>query len=64
MEGPFLHRRGGLHRGLILGGTAGLGTIWWLLVIGPTVQVTMGLFDHSRLDSVWSDLTRRELPWG
>jgi uncharacterized membrane protein YczE len=50
--------------GLILGGTAGLGTVWWLLVIGPSVQLTMGIFGHSRLDSVWCDLTRRELPWG
>jgi len=47
--------------GLILGGTAGLGTIWWLLVIGPAVQFALGFFDHPRMDSLWSDLTRREL---
>ena len=50
--------------GLILGGTAGLGTVWWLLVIGPSVQLTMVIFGRSRLDSVWCDLTRREVPWG
>jgi uncharacterized membrane protein YczE len=50
--------------GLILGGTIGLGTVWWLLVMGPAVQLMMGLFNRSRIDSVWSDLTRRELPPG
>lgn len=46
--------------GVILGGTAGLGTIWWLLVIGPAVQVSMRLFDRSLPESAWSDLTRRD----
>ena len=47
--------------GLLLGGTAGLGTVWWLLVIGPAVQFAMGFFQHPPMDSFWSDLTRREL---
>lgn len=50
--------------GLILGGTVGLGTVWWLLVIGPAVQVGMRVFDRSLPESAWSDLTRRDLTRG
>lgn len=36
--------------GVVLGGTFGWGTIWWLLVIGPGVQWMLPRFDRNRLD--------------
>jgi uncharacterized membrane protein YczE len=47
--------------GSMLGGTIGFGTVWWLLVIGPSVQVSMRLFDRSLPELAWSDITRRDL---
>jgi uncharacterized membrane protein YczE len=47
--------------GFLLGGTIGLGTVWWLLVIGPAVQVSMAVFDRKLPESAWSDITRRDL---
>lgn len=35
--------------GLILGGTAGWGTVWWLLLIGPGVQWMLPKFDRGTL---------------
>jgi uncharacterized membrane protein YczE len=32
--------------GVVLGGTFGWGTVWWLLVIGPGVQSTLPRFDR------------------
>ncbi len=35
--------------GVVLGGTFGWGTVWWLLVIGPGVQWTLPRFDRGPL---------------
>lgn len=32
--------------GVVLGGTIGWGTVWWLVVIGPAVQWTLHRFDR------------------
>lgn len=42
--------------GAILGGTVGWGTVYWLLVIGPAVNVAMKFFSWSAVPSRWVDL--------
>lgn len=33
--------------GVLLGGTIGWGTAWWLIAIGPAVQISLSWFDRS-----------------
>jgi uncharacterized membrane protein YczE len=45
----FLIEATAFTAGVVLGGTFGWGTIWWLLVIGPGVQWMLPLFDRGPL---------------
>lgn len=45
----FLIEATAFTAGLALGGTVGWGTVWWLLVIGPGVQVMLPPFDRGEL---------------
>lgn len=42
--------------GAILGGTVGWGTVYWLVVIGPAVNLSMKFFSWPRVPSRWLDL--------
>ncbi|MXY10025.1 MAG: hypothetical protein F4Z00_10885 [Acidimicrobiaceae bacterium] len=42
--------------GAILGGTVGWGTVYWLLVIGPAVNLGMKFFSWPRVPSRWIDV--------
>ncbi len=42
--------------GAILGGTVGWGTVYWLLVIGPAVNLGMKFFSRPVVPSRWIDL--------
>ena len=42
--------------GAILGGTVGWGTIYWLVIIGPAVNLGMKFFSWSRVPSRWIDV--------
>lgn len=42
--------------GAILGGTVGWGTVYWLVVIGPAVNLGMMFFSWPRVPSRWLDL--------
>ena len=42
--------------GAILGGTVGWGTVYWLVVIGPAVNLGMRFFSWPRVPSRWIDM--------
>lgn len=42
--------------GAILGGTVGWGTVYWLVVIGPAVNLGMKFFSWPRVPSRWIDV--------
>lgn len=42
--------------GVILGGTVGWGTLYWLAVIGPAVQVAVGWFSLEPIPTRWTDV--------
>ena len=42
--------------GAILGGTVGWGTVYWLVVIGPAVNLSMKLFTWPTVPSRWIDV--------
>ena len=42
--------------GALLGGTIGWGTVFWLVTIGPAVEVAMRLFRHPPLAARWTDV--------
>ena len=42
--------------GAILGGTVGWGTVYWLLVIGPAVNLSMKFFSWTAVPSRWVDV--------
>lgn len=42
--------------GVILGGTVGWGTLYWLAVIGPAVQVAVGWFSLEPIQTRWTDV--------
>ena len=42
--------------GAILGGTVGWGTVYWLLVIGPAVNLSMKVFSWPEVPSRWIDV--------
>ena len=42
--------------GAILGGTVGWGTVYWLLVIGPAVNLSMKFFTWPAVPSRWIDV--------
>lgn len=45
----FLIEATAFGAGVLLGGTVGWGTVWWLLVIGPGVQWMLAPFDRGDL---------------
>lgn len=42
--------------GVVLGGTVGWGTLYWLAVIGPAVQVAVGWFSLEPIPTRWTDV--------
>lgn len=42
--------------GVVLGGTVGWGTLYWLAVIGPAVQVAVGWFSLEPMPTRWTDV--------
>lgn len=42
--------------GVVLGGTVGWGTLYWLAVIGPAVQVAVGWFSLEPMQTRWTDV--------
>ena len=42
--------------GVVLGGTVGWGTLYWLAVIGPAVQVAVGWFSLKPMPTRWTDV--------
>ncbi len=42
--------------GVALGGTVGWGTLYWLAVIGPAVQVAVGWFSLEPMQTRWTDV--------
>ena len=42
--------------GAILGGRVGWGTVYWLLMIGPAVNLSMKFFAWSEVPSRWIDV--------
>lgn len=42
--------------GVVLGGTVGWGTLYWLAVIGPAVQVAVGWFSLKPMQTRWTDV--------
>lgn len=48
--------------GMLLGGTVGIGTVWWLLMIGPAVQVMLGQFSRGPIESRWTDVLGHRVP--
>lgn len=50
--------------GVVLGGTVGWGTLYWLAVIGPAVQVAVGWFSLEPMQTRWTDVlgTRLDPP--
>ena len=42
--------------GVVLGGTVGWGTLYWLAVIGPAVQVAVGWFNLEPMPTRWTDV--------
>lgn len=44
--------------GVALGGTIGWGTVYWLAVIGPAVQIAVGWFGLATIETRWTDVLR------
>lgn len=42
--------------GVVLGGTVGWGTLYWLAVIGPAVQAAVGWFSLEPIPTRWTDV--------
>ena len=42
--------------GVVLGGTVGWGTLYWLAVIGPAVQMAVGWFSLEPIPTRWTDV--------
>lgn len=42
--------------GALLGGTVGWGTVYWLVVIGPTVHLCMTAFERPAMETRWTDV--------
>ena len=47
--------------GIVLGGTVGWGTVYWLVVIGPAVQIAIGWFGLKPVETRWTDVLRARL---